>query len=55
MTYRSDNVERMSTRPPIAAEVIALQRASESCQERPWTGVDTPDLLDYLVGASNQS
>jgi hypothetical protein len=34
MTYRSGNVERASARPPIAAEVVALQRTSESGQER---------------------
>jgi len=34
MTYRSGRVERTAVVPPIAAEVVALQRSSALCQER---------------------
>jgi hypothetical protein len=52
MTYRSDNVERMSDRPPIAAEVIALQRTSESCQFPTHAAQHIVALFDYVGGAS---
>src|SRR5204862_4193200 len=47
-SYRSGRTELASARPPITAEIVASQRISESCQQRPFA-------LQRLLGISDKS